>query len=196
MEYASNGKANAGLATGIIGTSLAGLLWANGGFGGNGFLGGLFGNRGNGWNNGQVGYGPQYCQSFEGKIGQLEAEIAYLRGENYTDRVGSEIYRTLDNKIETNLEKLYNFVIDLDKRTALNAQGLMYENQITNNKIDCCCDKMDIKFRYENRLRDLADQAIINYVNGTFVPGKLVMPLTSICPPAAAATTTTTEVGA
>lgn len=29
MEYASNGKANAGLALGIIGTSLAGLLWAN-----------------------------------------------------------------------------------------------------------------------------------------------------------------------
>ena len=26
MEYASNGKANAGLALGIIGTSLAGLL--------------------------------------------------------------------------------------------------------------------------------------------------------------------------
>ncbi len=191
MEYASNGKANAGLATGIIGTSLAGLLWANGGFGGNGLLGGLFGNRGN-WNNGQVGYGPQYSQSFEGKIGQLEAEIAYLQAENYADKIGNEVYRTLDNKITANLEKLYGFVIDLDKRTALNAQGLMYENQITNNKIDCCCDKMHIKFDYENRLRDLADANIINYVNGTFVPGKLIMPLSSICPPAAPATTTTT----
>jgi hypothetical protein len=43
MEYATNGKANAGLTTGIIGTSLAGLLWANGAGsnGGNGILGGF-----------------------------------------------------------------------------------------------------------------------------------------------------------
>lgn len=183
MEYATNGKANAGLTTGIIGTSLAGLLWANGAGsnGGNGILGGLFGNRGN------------YTQSYEGKIGQLESEIAFLRGENYSDKVANEVYRALETKIDTNLEKLYGFVIDLDKRTALNAQGLMYENQLTNNKIDCCCDKMNIKFEYENRLRDIADANIINYVNATFVPGKLVMPITSICPePAVASTTSTT----
>lgn len=90
------------------------------------------------------------------------------------------------------MEKVYNYVIDLDKRTALNAQGLFYENKITNNRIDCCCEKNDIKFAYENRIRDLADDNIICYVNANFVPGKLVMPLTSICPPAAAATTTTT----
>jgi hypothetical protein len=180
MEYASNGKANAGLATGIIGTSLAGLLWANGGVGnGNGVLGGLFGNRGNG-----------YSQSFEGKIGELQSEIAYLKGENYSDKVANEVYRALDNKITANLEKLYTFVIDLDKRTALNAQGLMYENQITNNKIDCCCDKMGIKFDYENRLRDLADASIISYVNSTFIPGTLKLPITSICPQPATATTT------
>ncbi len=187
MEYASNGKANAGLTTGIIGTSLAGLLWANSGGFGNGFLGGLFGNRGNnGWN-GQMGFGPCYAQSFEGKIGQLESEIAYLQAENYADKVSGEVYRTLDNKITANLEKLYGFVIDLDKRTALNAQGLMYENQITNNKIDCCCDKMNIKFDYENRLRDLADASIISYVNSTFIPGTLKLPITSICPQPTAA---------
>lgn len=182
MEYATNGKANAGLTTGIIGTSLAGLLWANGAGsnGGNGILGGLFGNRGN------------YTQSYEGKIGQLESEIAFLRGENYSDKVANEVYRALETKIDTNLEKLYGFVIDLDKRTALNAQGLMYENQLTNNKIDCCCDKMNIKFEYENRLRDIADANIINYVNATFVPGKLVMPITSICPEPAVASTTST----
>jgi hypothetical protein len=174
MEYASNGKANAGLTTGIIGTSLAGLLT----LGGMGGIGGLFGR-------------PQgFVQTPEGKIGQLEAEIAYLRSENYADKVSNEVYKALETKIDNNLEKLYGFVIDLDKRTALNAQGLMYENQITNNKIDCCCDKMNIKFDYENRLRDLADATIMTYVNGNFVPGKLVMPLSSICPPAAATTTT------
>lgn len=182
MEYASNGKANAGLTTGIIGTSLAGLLAAGALNGSNngGLLSGLFGNR-----NG-------YSQTYEGKIGQLESEIAYLQAENYADKVANDVYKALDAKINSNLEKVYGFVIDLDKRTALNAQGLQYENIITNNKIDCCCDKMNIKFDYENRLRDIADQAIITYVNGSFVPGKLVMPLSSICPPAAPATTTTT----
>ena len=184
MEYASNGKANAGLATGIVGTSLAGLLWANGaGSNGNGLLGGLFG--GNGGSKG-------YSQTYEGKISQLESEIAFLRSENYADKVANEVYQSLDARMRENMEKVYRFVIDLDKRTALNAQGLAYENQITNNRIDCCCDKMNIKLEYENRLRDLADQAIITYVNASFVPGKLVMPLTSICPPAAPATTTTT----
>lgn len=179
MEYASNGKANAGLATGIIGTSLAGLLWANGGNGGNGSLfGGLFGN------------GNRYAQTYEGKISQLESEIAFLRSENYADKVANEVYRSLDARMRENMKEVYGFVIDLDKRTALNAQGLAYENQITNNKIDCCCDKMNIQFAYENRLRDLADASIISYVNSTFLPGTLKLPITSICPQPATPTTT------
>lgn len=176
MEYASNGKANAGLTTGIIGTSLAGLLT----LGGMGGIGGLFGR-------------PQgYVQTPEAKIGQLESEIAFLRSENYADKVSNEVYKALDAKISANLEKLYGFVIDLDKRTALNAQSLAYENQITNNKIECCEDKVNVKFFYENKLRDLADANIISYVNANFVPGKLVMPITSICPEPAQATTPTT----
>jgi hypothetical protein len=178
MEYASNGKANAGLTTGIIGTSLAGLLT----LGGMGGIGNIFGGRPAG-----------YVQTPEGKIGQLESEIAFLRSENYADKVGNEVYKALDAKISANLEKLYGFVIDLDKRTALNAQSLAYENQITNNKIECCEDKVNVKFFYENKLRDLADANIITYVNANFVPGKLVMPITSICPEPAVATTPTTQ---
>ena len=172
MEYASNGKANAGLTTGIIGTSLAGLLWANGANGGNGLLGGLFGggnNRG-------------YAQTYEGKISQLESEIAFLRGENYTDKVASEVYKALDERIRTNMEKVYGFVIDLDKRTALNAQGLAYENQLTNQKIDCCCDKANMRIDFNRQLGELADASIISYVNSTFLPGTLKLPITSICP--------------
>lgn len=180
MEYASNGKANAGLTTGIIGTSLAGLLWANGANGGNGLLGGLFG-----------GGNRSYVQTPEGKIGQLESEIAFLRSENYADKVANEVYKALDAKISANMKEVYGFVIDLDKRSALNAQGLQYENIITNNKIDCCCDKMNIKFEYENRLRDIADAAIMTYVNATFLPGTLKLPITSVCPQPAPATTTT-----
>lgn len=184
MEYASNGKANAGLTTGIIGTALAGLLWANGGTGG---LGGILGGRPNGTG--------CYSQSYDGKISQLESEIAFLRSENYADKVANEVYRSLEGKIDANLEKLYGFVIDLDKRTALNAQGLAYENQLTNQKIDCCCDKANMQIAFNRQLSEIADANILSYVNGTFVPGKLIMPITSICPEPAQATTTTTTAG-
>ena len=179
MEYASNGKANAGLATGIVGTSLAGLLWANGNGGG---LGNILGGRGTGC----------YSQTYDGKISQLESEIAFLRGENYADKVANEVYRSLDERMRENMEKVYNFVIDLDKRTALNAQGLAYENQITNQKIDCCCEKSNMQMAFNRQLAEIADANILSYVNGTFVPGKLVMPITSVCPTPAVATPTTT----
>lgn len=186
MEYASNGKANAGLTTGIIGTALAGLLWANGGVGGLGsILGGAPRTSGT----------ACYNQSYDGKIGQLESEIAFLRSENYTDKVANEVYKSLDSKISANLEKLYGFVIDLDKRTALNAQGLAYENQLTNQKIDCCCDKTNMQIAFNRQLSEIADANILSYVNGTFVPGKLIMPITSVCPEPAKATTTTTTAG-
>ena len=179
----ASGVAKGGLTTGIIGTSLAGLLWAGANGGGNGLLGNLFGNGGGRDVN-------HYCQSFDGKIAELEAALATVASEKYADMVGTEVYKAgvanykeLDNKINTNLEKLYGFVIDLDKRTALNAQALHYENIITNNKIDCCCEKANMKIDYNKQFAELADAAIIGYVNNTFIPGKLVLPATSICPP-------------
>lgn len=172
-EFASKGVAGTALGIGIGALGLTAL---------NGGLGNLLGGLG-------MGNARAYVQTPDGKIGQLESEIAYLQAENYADKVANDVYKALDTKISNNLEKLYGFVIDLDKRTALNAQGLQYENIITNNRIDCCCDKMNIKFDYENRLRDLADASIISYVNSNFVPGKLVMPITSICPQPATATT-------
>lgn len=174
-EYASKGVAGTALGIGI---GALGLTVLNGGLGN--LLSGWTGNRG------------AYVQTPDGKIGQLESEIAFLKSENYSDKVANEVYRSLDAKIDANLEKLYSFVIDLDKRTALNAQGLHYENVITNNKIDCCCDKMNIKFDYENKLRDLADQTIITYVNATFLPGTLKLPITSVCPEPAQASSSTT----
>ena len=176
-EYASNGKANAGLALGIIGTALGAINWGD-------FNNGFFGqNRAVGTNG--------YCQSFEGKVSALQSEIAMLQAEKYSDNVSQEVYIALDKKINDNLEKLYTFVIDLDKRTALNAQGLMYENQLTNNKIDCCCDKANMQMAFNKQLGELADAAIISYVNSNFINGVLKLPITSICPQPATPTTTT-----
>ena len=176
----SSGVAKAGLALGIVGTSLAGLLWANG-RNGNGL--GLFGNN-------SCRDVDHYCQSFDGRISELESALAQQSAERYADQVGIEVYKAgvqnynkLNERITTNLEKMYGFMIDLDKRTALNAQALEYENRITNNKIDCCQEKVDMQMAFNKQLNELSDAAIISYVNSTFLPGKLVLPATSICPP-------------
>ena len=71
-EFASKGVAGSGLGLGIAGTALGVLNASNGG---NGLLGGLFGNNG--------------CGS---QVSALQAENAMLKAENYSDKVAKEVY--------------------------------------------------------------------------------------------------------
>lgn len=94
-QYASNGKANAGLATGIIGTAL-------------GVLNGGLGMLGNGY-----GYGyPGFYNNVEGKqlvtkdeldyvqtIGRKDAEIALLKSEQNTEVKIADVYERLITRI-------------------------------------------------------------------------------------------------
>lgn len=172
-SYASKGVGNAGLALGIIGTALGAMDWTNIG-------GGLFGRGGS--------RTSDYCQSFEGKVSELQSQVASLEAKQYSDAVALDVYKAgvanynkLDEKINANLEKVYGFIIDLDKKTALNTQALEYENKLTNVKID-----------HNKEMNMCADQAIMTYVNATFLPGVLKLPITSVCPEPAQKTTTTT----
>lgn len=114
-------------------------------------------------------------------ISALESKIAKLESERYTDGIGIELYKEIikesnanDNKIQANFIELSKAVADLDKRAAVERQQTVDNFAFLNNKIDNC------------------KQEVMCYVNATFVPGKLVMPLDSICPPAQPATTTPT----
>lgn len=90
-EFATNGKANAALATGVVGTSLGGLLTL-----GSGLLGGL-------------GMGRAACSDdhfvnrFElekdQQIAKLETENSLLRSNIYTDQKLSDVYERLDGRI-------------------------------------------------------------------------------------------------
>jgi hypothetical protein len=173
----SSGVAKAGLTLGIIGTSLAAL---NGGVGnGTGLLGGLF----------------------NGNCAGKDSEIAELRSARYTDQVGIELYREIiaqakeeDAKIRALQKDTFDFIIDLDKKTALNEQAQRLNREydtmardymftILNNKLDCCCDKVNAQMAYNRELGELADASILSFVNSNFVPGSLIMPASSICPP-------------
>lgn len=76
-RYATRGVANAGLTTGIIGTALGVLN--------NGGLGNILGNNNN----------NAYCLE---QIMARDSEIAELKAEKYSDKVGLELYRYIDGR--------------------------------------------------------------------------------------------------
>lgn len=185
-SVASQGVAGTALGLGIAGT--LGFLnqFAGGGFGGNFF------NRG-------MGVGPAATAAGAGatmecydtrEIGKLESKIAKLESERYTDGVGIDLYKAIisesnknDDKINANYKELAQFVAALDKQIAVDKQATVDNFAFLNNKIDTTKNE------------------VLAYCNATFVPGKLVMPLSSICPEAmqrynswtAPTTTATTE---
>lgn len=106
-------------------------------------------------------------------ISALESKIAKLEAERYTDGVGIDLYKEIvaksnaeDAKINANYVELAKAIASLDKQVAVDKQATVDNFAFLNNKIDNC------------------KQEVMCYVNATFVPGKLVMPLSSICPEA------------
>jgi hypothetical protein len=170
----SSGVAKAGLTLGIIGTALASGIVGNGGLNvGSGLLGGNCANT----------------------ISALESTVAELKAMRYTDYVGMDLYKNIvqtakeeDAKIGAVQKELLQYVIELDKQTALNKQASDYQFMIMNNKIDCCCDKANMTAEFNQKINALADASILSYVNSTFIPGTLKLPITSICPQPAPAT--------
>ena len=92
-EFASNGKGNAALTTGIIGTSLGGLLAL-----GNGLLGGL----GRSACCNEDHFVNRYEMEKEKEIAKLETENSLLRSNIYTDQKLADLYERLDSKIRVN----------------------------------------------------------------------------------------------
>lgn len=171
-NVASQGLGGAALGLAIPGT----VALANQVLGG-GLLGGLF--------NG-VGVGSAGTVADTRTISLLESELAKEKSERYADSIGINTFKEAKTMFEkaqesssANFKELVQGFIAqneinarefarLDKEAALNKQASEYNFAILNNKIDCCCDKMRC------------------YVDGTFVPGKLVMPLDNLCPEAMA----------
>lgn len=94
-EYASNAKANAGLTTGIIGTSLGAIA---SGILGNGGIGGLFG--GNCGGCGENATVNRYEMNLVRENDNLRTQVALRDANTYTDQKLLEVYRYFDGKIE------------------------------------------------------------------------------------------------
>ena len=160
-NVASQATGGTALGFGIAGTALA-LLNGGNGFGG-GLLGGLFG-----------GNAAGLLATHDSRaISALESALAKEQSERYADKIGIDVYKELisvsnreDEKINANYRELAAAVAALDKQTAVNQQAITDNLSFVNHRID------------ETK------KEILCYCNATFVPGKLVMPLSSICPEA------------
>lgn len=158
MEYASKGVAGAGLGTGIAGLALGVLNGANNG---NGLLGGLFGGNCNGA--GIAGMGAMAA------ISAKDAEIGQLKAEKYADAVGINTFKEVMSAFDKRDDRYAALFKDLN-------------TEAVNNRLELCELKGAIKLEAERR--EAGDRNLYNYVNATFVPGKLVMPLDALCPAA------------
>ena len=158
MEYASNGKANAALTTGIIGTAGVGL----------GLLGNLLGG---GWNG--LGVNPaagcsenmpvtRYDLDREQKLAAKDSEIALLKANTYNDQKMLEMYGYIDGQLK-------------DVREALCKQAV--HNQRTEDSFALV--KQDVEsvrkealdaVKMEAERRCCGDNSIVTYVNATFYP--------------------------
>ncbi len=173
-SYASKGVAGTGLGLGIAGTTL-GVL--NG-------MGGLFGGLGNNrpvyvdpmcyghYNHGHCSddqFVTRYDARQAAEIAAKDGEIALLKANIYSDQ-----------KLADVVERFTTRINGLEKQ--------VYENictqAVTNQKITDNIAFVDSKF--EGVYKDIAngDERVKCYVDCHFVPGKLVMPLDSICPAA------------
>lgn len=98
-EFASNGKANAALATGIIGATGVGATLLNGG------LNGLFG----GWRNGNCGCNEdhvvdRYEAGQAAWIAQLETEVKLRDVEDIRDELPGKVWIDEDGNADTDMD--------------------------------------------------------------------------------------------
>ena len=126
MEYASKGVAGTGLGLGIAGTAL-------------GVLGGGLNNiLGTGWN-GNGGCCSEntpvnrYELNMERTLAQKEAEIAYLNGQNETNRKLTDVYTNLESQINGLRDTVYH---NRDEQNCVNTQQAVYNG--TNTAVVNC----------------------------------------------------------
>nr|DAI45971.1 MAG TPA: hypothetical protein [Caudoviricetes sp.] len=160
MEYASNGKANAALTTGIIGTAGVGL----------GLLGNLLG--GWGMNPAAAMAAGAACSEntpvtrYELDRGQQlaakDAEIALLKANTYNDQKMLEVYAYIDGQLKDVRKTLCDQAVH-NQRT---------EDSFVLARQDIASVKSELhrEIEMEAERRCCGDNAIVTYANATFYP--------------------------
>lgn len=183
MEFQrrSSGTAKAGLATGIVGTSLGtlGVLGALGNGAGN-----LLGNMGRcnqpvvfmdreGYPAGgccsEDHYVNRYELELQQKIAEKDSQIALRDANTYGDQKMLEMYKYMDGRFRE-FEQAF-------AAQAVNNQKTADDVLRVQANLDCCCNRLEDKICDERRERKCADNTIVTYANATFY-AKLISGIT------------------
>lgn len=175
-EYASKGVAGAGLGTGIAGLSL-GVLNSLGGLGA---VSGLFGARNTAQNDlltallttgliqGRTPCGSdcdpvtQREMRLVQEIAAKDSQIALRDANTYGDQKMLELYKYIDGRFR-------DVEGELSKQAVQN-QATKDSFQIAQERLDCCCARLETAIQAEAKERRCNDNTIIGYVNQTFYP--------------------------
>lgn len=178
-EFESSGVAKAGLTTGIIGTSLAGLM-ALGGNGGGLLGGGLFGN-----NNAQM--------AAMGVLAEKDAKIAELTAQKYSDNRDATLYQATRSENEKLENRLMAFITPLSQEAASNRErvAVLEAQQAKNGEIADLREKL-VRSELGARIDSVAqtcgcgiaqlNNAVAGINNTLNQITHTVIPRTAICP--------------
>lgn len=165
IERKSSGVAKAGLATGIVGSTLGVLNMAGSGAG---LLNALTGNRcvaatNCGCNEDHLV--DRYTLAQEQKISKLETEIALRDANIYNDQKTLELYKYIDGQISSIQQTL--------GQQAVQNQKTADSFQIMSERMGCLKNELTEKIQNECHERKCADNTIVTYVNATFYPKQI-----------------------
>lgn len=171
LHRRSSGTAKAGLATGIVGSSLGalGVLGALGN--GASIIGGRTNQPvvvmdSNGYPAGGCCSEDHYVNRYELDLQQSnaakDAEIALLKANTYNDQKNIEMYKYVDSRFQ-------EFERELARQAVVN-QKTADSFEMVAKDVQCCCDRLQVQIDRERDDRMCADNTIITYVNGTFYP--------------------------
>lgn len=178
LERRSSGVAKAGLATGIVGTSL-GTLGVLGALG-NG-AGALLGRQqpvvmmeNGGYPAGGCCSEDHYVNRYEMNLVQenasLKSDIALRDANTYNDQKSLEMYKYVDGRFRE-FEQAF-------AAQAVNNQKTADDVMRVQSNLDCCCKELRDKICDEKRERKCNDNLIVTYANATFYP-KLIADITA-----------------
>lgn len=169
----SSGTAKAGLATGVVGTSLGALNTLTLLGSGAAMLGGL--GRSNqpvvvmengGYPAGgccsEDHYVNRYELELQQKIAEKDSQIALRDANTYNDQKMLEMYKYVDGRFR-------EFEVEIAKQAVTNQQTAD-SFVLAQKDLQCCCDKLQIQIDREKDERKCADNTIVTYVNGMFYP--------------------------
>lgn len=187
----SSGVAKAGLTTGIIGTSLAGLWALGAGNNGNGgILGGLFGNNGN----------CGQAMAAMGVLAEKDAKIAELTAQKYSDNQDAVLYQATRSENKALRDELMAFITPLSNEAADNrvrvsvleaqqkceTEKALLREQLIEAKIDNCCCQMNGKIDTvaqtaacgiaQNSAAIASLQSVVGSITATIIPKSVICP--------------------